>query len=270
MGLIARLVNFLKKPSLERKNIIKLRIKKFSAYFFYFGKVNLPFTFLAYQPDSYSTFNLHPEFRDLYKSFIANNKFNNAGDVTRLWSFILNIKQILSDNVTGDFAEIGVWRGNSASVLAWYASSVGRKVYLFDTFEGFDKRDLSGIDKNKQMAFADTSLSMVKDVLGKSQDSCFFVKGYFPSTITDEHKQNKYSVVSIDCDLYEPMKAGLDFFYPRMSKGGLFLLHDYSSNHWDGAKKAIDEFCSENHENIILMPDKSGSAFIRKSKSSPS
>ncbi len=51
-----------------------------------------------------------------------------------------------------------------------------------------------------------------------------------------------------------------------MSKGGLLLLHDYSSLYWNGSKKAIDEFCKVNREYVILMPDKSGSAFIRKSK----
>jgi O-methyltransferase len=60
------------------------------------------------------------------------------------------------------------------------------------------------------------------------------------------------------------MKAGLDFFYPRMPRGGLFLLHDYSSLCWPGAKQAVDEFCRATGENLLLMPDKSGSAFIRK------
>ena len=266
MKFLMKLIKFLNKPGLEKIKIIKLKVRMFSAYFFYFGKVNLPFTFLAYQPDSHSQFNLHEEFHKLYKSFISYNKFNNAGDVTRLWSFILNIKQILNEKIDGDFAEVGVWRGNSASVLAYYAASAGRKVYLFDTFEGFDSRDLSGIDNNKQMAFSDTSLSMVKKVIGEFEKSCVFIKGYFPSSVTEECKVSKYSVVSLDCDLCEPMKEGLEFFYPRMNNGGLFLLHDYSSNHWDGAKKAIDDFCAINNERVVLMPDKSGSAFIRKSR----
>jgi len=263
--MISRIIRLIKKPSAERNRLIKQKIRMLSTLPFYFGKVNLPFTFIAYQPDSYAYFNSHTEFHNLFKSFISHNKFNNAGDVPRLWSFILNIKQVLNENIPGDFAELGVWRGNTASVLAHYAASTNRKVYLFDTFEGFDTRDLEGIDKDKQMAFTDTSLAMVKEVIGISSDVCKFVKGYFPSTVSKEHKANIYSIVSIDCDLYEPMKAGLEVFYPLMSKGGLFLLHDYSSMFWDGAKKAIDEFCIKNGEYVILMPDKSGSAFIRKS-----
>jgi len=264
--MLNKIIRLIKKPSAERNRLIKLRIKMFSTLPFYFGKANLPFTFIAYQPDSQAHFNSHNEFYNLFKSFTLHNKFNNAGDVARLWSFILNIKQILSENIVGDFAELGVWRGNTASVLAYYAAGANRKVYLFDTFKGFDSRDLEGVDKDKQITFADTSLEMVKEVIGNPSDICNFVKGYFPSTVTDEHKATTYSIVSIDCDLYEPMKAGLEFFYPLMSKGGLLLLHDYSSLCWDGAKKAIDEFCAKNDEYPILMPDKSGSAFIRKSR----
>ena len=178
-----------------------------------------------------------------------------------MWSFILNIKQIISENIIGDFAELGVWKGNTAVVLAYYAKLYRRKVILFDTFEGFDKKDLAGIDANKHMAFNDTSIEVVKDLMGADEDVCEFVKGYFPETVLPSHKIRKYAVVSLDCDLYEPMKAGLNFFYPLMSSGGIFLLHDYSD--WDGAKKAINEFCAATNERVILIPDLSGSAFIR-------
>jgi hypothetical protein len=141
-----------------------------------------------------------------------------------------------------------------------------RKTWLFDTFEGFTKTDLTGIDAEKEMAFDNTSIATVKEVIGENDASCVFVKGFFPDTITDEHRSKQYAVVSLDCDLYAPTKAGLEFFYARMPKGGIFFLHDYSSLHWNGSKMAIDEFCRESGEYVILMPDKSGSAFFRKSK----
>lgn len=123
---------------------------------------------------------------------------------------------------------------------------------------------MGGVDKNKQMAFCDTSLQMVQSVMGPLTDVCVFAKGYFLSSVKNEHKTIVYSIVSIDCDLYEPIKAALNFFYGRMSKGGLFLLHDYLNLSWDGAKKAIDEFCAVQGVYLILLPDKSGSAFLIK------
>jgi hypothetical protein len=223
-------------------------------------------TFRGYLPDSYFVFSAHPEFDSLLKKFTANNKLNNGGDIVRLWAFILNCKQILAENVEGDFAELGVWRGNTAAVLAHFAAGTNRKLLLFDTFEGFKKEDLVGIDAKQTIAFENTSVQMVKDLIGQNDSACIYVKGFFPATLTAEHYARQYAVVSLDCDLYAPTKAGLNFFYSRMPKGAIFFIHDYSSLHWEGSKLAIDEFCKEQNEYVILMPDKSGSAFIRKSK----
>ena len=234
---------------------------------FILGKATFLKTYLTYHPDAYIQHNAHPEFKKLLKSFKSKNQINNIGDITRLWSFMLNIKQIIDEKIPGDFAELGVWRGNTAAVLAHYASLNNRKVFLFDTYEGFNHKDLQGIDEDKKMKFQDTSIDLVKKVIGDSASSCDFIAGYFPDSITDYHRTKKYAIVSLDCDLYEPMKAGLEFFYPLMPIGGLFLLHDYSSLYWAGAKKAIDDFCTKHKEYVILMPDKSGSAFIRKSQS---
>jgi hypothetical protein len=237
-----------------------------SAVPFCFGKSNFLNIFFSYHPDSQAYFKTHPEFKHLFKSFTARNRINNVGDMTRLWSYILNIKQILAENIEGDFAELGVWRGNTASILAYFAEKSSRKVFLFDTYEGFSKNDLAGFDNNKKLVFSDTSIELVKKIIGENSTSCAFIKGHFPSTITYEHTNRKYAIVSLDCDLYDPMKSGLNFFYPLMPKGALFILHDYSSQHWDGSKKAIDEFAQKSGEYVILMPDKSGSAFIRKTK----
>jgi len=221
----------------------------------------------SFQPDAFVRFQAHSEFFSLFERFIARNESNNAGDIPRLWALILNLKQILAQGIAGDFAELGVWKGNTASVLAHYAAQSDRKVVLFDTFDGFDRKDLVGKDATHNPAmFKDTSVSLVKEVIGENASVCEFIAGRFPEIIPDECRDRIYAAVSLDCDLYEPIKAGLDFFYPRMPRGGLLFLHDYSSGHWPGAKRAVDEFCARTGEFAILMPDKSGSAFVRKSQ----
>lgn len=231
---------------------------------FYFGKSSFFNIFISYHPDSYNYFSKHSEFNELKKNFIKNNKLNNSGDIVRLWSLILNVKQLLNDRIEGQFAELGVYRGNTASVLAYYAKLNNRKVYLFDTFKGFDEKDITGIDSEKKNIFNDTSIDIVKKIIGKNIDSCQFIEGYFPDSTEDFNNSIKYSFVSLDCDLYEPMKAGLNYFFPLLSTGGILFIHDYSSYFWEGAKIAVDEFCRENNLYPILLPDKSGSAVIRK------
>jgi hypothetical protein len=251
----------------ERRPFIRRILNYLAAGVFYLRPHFLNLA-LSYQPDSFSDFKTHSEFGALFRSFRSHNRLNNSGDIPRLWSLILNVEQIVEEKIAGDFAELGVWRGNTAAVLATFAAKDNRQVFLFDTFEGFVSQDIKGVDADKNVnEFRDTSIELVKTVIGKNSACCQFIKGRFPDSLSESHRAQRYSVVSIDCDLYEPMKAGLAFFYPRMSRGGIFFLHDYSSRHWAGAKLAVDEFCKESSEYIVLMPDKSGSAFLRKAQS---
>jgi hypothetical protein len=141
----------------------------------------------------------------------------------------LNISSVLKNKIDGDFAEVGVYKGNSSSVLIHYAKKSNRTVYLFDTFEGFDKKDLIGVDQNKKVEFQDNSLNNVKNFLGNENVS--YEVGYFPETFDNDRHNRKFAVLSFDVDLYEPMKNCLNLFYPLLSVGGIIFIHDYSSGH---------------------------------------
>jgi hypothetical protein len=218
--------------------------------------------YIAYRPDSDCIFNQHPEIVQLSEQWITDNLINNAGDLPRLYALLLNIKQVLNDGIGGDMAELGVYRGNSAALLAYYARIHRRRVLLFDTFQGFDRRDLVGGDESRPIEFDDTSLARVRDLVGKRDVR--FVQGRFPQSIAPDLFMSRFCLAHIDCDLYEPAKAALEFFYPRISPGGLLIVHDYGNPHWDGMKRAVDEYCCEIPEKPIIVGDKSGTAMIRK------
>jgi O-methyltransferase len=73
---------------------------------------------------------------------------------------------------------------------------------------------------------------------------------------------DRFATVHLDCDLYKPTAAGLAYFYPRFSVGGLLILRDYSSDHWSGCAQAIDAFLKDKPERPVLIPDKSGTDII--------
>src|SRR5438067_563391 len=118
--------------------------------------------YAAYHPDSAYIFGAHPERDRLYQRWVRGNRLNNGGDLVRLYALLLNLKRLELDAVDGDFAELGVWRGNSASVLAHFAERGKRRLFLLDTFAGFDQRDIKDVDAERGGLFADTSVDFVR------------------------------------------------------------------------------------------------------------
>jgi hypothetical protein len=186
------------------------------------------------------------------------------GDAARFFFFCLVLDQLDKEGLAGDLAELGVYKGYTATLLATISRRLGKTAYLFDTFEGFHPSDLRGIDAGKGDQFRDTSVEAVKALVG--EDSVQYVKGFFPESTGQICGDITYCLVHIDCDLYAPALSALQYFYPRMIPGGFIIIHDYSSLGWSGAERAVDEFFADKVESIIPLPDSAGSAIVRKAK----
>lgn len=223
------------------------------------------FAYLSYVPDSIREYSALPEYDRLLDWWTHDNRRRNSGDIPRLLFLVQNARLVLDEEVVGEFAEVGVYKGNSSKVLKYVLQQggPGRRLYLFDTFGGFDARDLAGVDAGVTPQFADVSLESVQRFVG-DDSICDYRPGYFPESATGIDPDARFALVHLDCDLYEPMRAGLLFFYPRLSLGALVILHDYSSGHWPGTTRAVDEFLLDKPERLLLLPDKSGTAFFRK------
>ncbi len=188
----------------------------------------------------------------------------NRGDMARFYFFCVVLDQLAKEALPGDILELGVYRGATASMLATMARRLGRTAWLLDTFEGFSQGDLTGIDSNKPMVFEDTSLDRVRSVVG--EENVRFIKGYFPETAVQLPPDGSYCLVHIDCDLYAPTRAALEYFYPRVVPGGFIIVHDYSSLHWNGAESAVDQFFAGKAEAVVPLPDGAGSVVVRKAR----
>jgi len=227
-----------------------------------------PNLYISYVPDRFSEKYCeyiklgNIAFKENLRKYLERNEERNAGDLTRYYFLTLACDQIIKDRVPGHLAELGVYKGNTAFLLAQTARRMQRITYLFDTFEGFSPSDLSGIDADKKMEFGDTSLESVKALVGETNVT--FVKGHFPESVSVVAPQVSFCLVHIDCDLYAPCRAALEYFYPRLNPGGFLIMHDYSSMYWNGVAKAVDDFFADKVERLIPIPDKSGSVAVRK------
>lgn len=146
--------------------------------------------------------------------------------------------------ISGDIAEVGVYQGGSAMLIC---EAKGEKhLHLFDTFEGIPS--IQKIDKFREGQFA-SQLDDTQNYL-KDEMNVHFYKGIFPDT-AGPIEGNYFSFVHLDVDTYESTKGCIEFFYPRMNKGGVIISHDYIPA--KGVRKAFDEFFADKPEPIIEM-----------------
>lgn len=188
----------------------------------------------------------------------------NYPDKVRFFNFWFQIERLKKEKIEGAYAELGVYKGDSANLI--HLMDESRKFYLFDTFEGFTQKDLQG-ETGKAATytiknFADTSIEKVRERLNDKQ--FVFCQGYFPET-TEGFENEKFALVNMDVDLYNPTKAGLEFFYPRLASGGVIIIHDYNPD-WPGIMKAVNDFSKTIPEPLVILPDQDSSVMIFKSK----
>ena len=165
-------------------------------------------------------------------------------------------------------AEVGVYRAEFARLIN--IAFPTRRLYLFDTFAGFDTSDVREDEDKGNIAvnpinrglFSDTSVELV---LGKmaNRGNCVVMPGVFPQSAAGCAEPN-FSFVSLDCDLYRPIYEGLRYFYPKLSSGGYIFVHDYNNSTYKGAKQAVRQFALEAGISYFPLSDACGSAVIAK------
>lgn len=186
-------------------------------------------------------------------------------DFVREQFLFLMAQEIKRKGVSGNVAELGVFRGDFTVMLR--AAFPYSRLYLFDTFCGFDERDLQKDDAvgnkvNEGQKFKDTSQELVLSRLGKYPGDCVVKTGIFPESfdLWDE----TFCFVSVDLNLRIPVEKSLSLFYPRLNEGGVLLISDYNAPFYEGTREAVIHFCESNHSKMLPLPDLYGSAVIIK------
>jgi hypothetical protein len=169
--------------------------------------------------------------------------------------------------IEGSVAECGVFQGEAlfgvTNLLRQRNCNV--RVFGMDSFEGFPEPhkedhlpDGSLHPGALKGHFNDTSYEAVS---GRAQALGFdsqikFYKGFFENTLHNL-KDEKFSLVHLDCDLYQSYKECLNFFYDKVLPGGYIVFDEYSFSKdvYPGAQKAIDEFMADKPEKIQSFPE---------------
>lgn len=172
-------------------------------------------------------------------------------------------RQVYYNQVSGAIAEVGVYKGDFAKYMSRFMPE--RKLYLFDTFEGFHEKDITQQEElytqdfRERVTFKDTSVEIALRNIGLQVDT-EIRKGYFPETAVGLEGE-KFAFVSLDTDLYKPTLAGLEFFWPKMNPGGFIFIHDFGLK---GVEQAVMEYCAKERIGFVRLPDYCHSVVLAK------
>ncbi|HUQ19464.1 MAG TPA: TylF/MycF/NovP-related O-methyltransferase [Gemmatimonadaceae bacterium] len=155
--------------------------------------------------------------------------------------------------VKGSIIECGVFRG--FGVMTWAKLSamlepenLTRRIYGFDTFEGFPTigdKDRSGFASPEVGELRASSHAELLQLIAEYDRDRFL--GHLPKVeliagditktapeFIESHPHVVVSLLFIDCDLYEPTRAALKAFLPRMPKGAIVAFDELDNPIWPG------------------------------------
>lgn len=152
-------------------------------------------------------------------------------------------------------AEGGCYQGDFAKEIN--RCFPDKKLYLFDTFAGLDERDTKTEHAEGFSIFEKSHLSRTSAELVMQKmyfpEKVEIRAGYFPETVKGLENE-KFFFVNLDFDMYAPTLAGLQFFYERLVKSGVILIHDYYNPGYKGIKAAVDDYEKANKIKLCRLP----------------
>ncbi len=177
-------------------------------------------------------------------------------DYVRYATAELLCREVEARGLTGGIAEVGVYQGWWARVVNYHLPD--RTIYLFDTFKGFDSRDLEGQASAGLSTDAPYEVGEVDPEEALSglvhREKAVIRAGWFPAT-AEGLEDETFCLVDIDTGLYEPTLAGLRWFYPRLVPGGFLTVVDYNNAHTVGVRPAVEAFVAESGADFSVVPD---------------
>ena len=210
-----------------------------------------------------------PDFDQATRELIEYAQPYTMTSMERLFALRRSVEYIAQYGIPGDIVECGVWKGGSMMAVARTLIELGvtdRMLYLFDTFEGMPSptavdKEFSGraafdvlrrADKKTSKVWGCCPLDEVRRVMrstGYADDKVVFVKGKVEETVPN-CAPKEIAILRLDTDWYESTYHELKHLYPRLSVGGVLIIDDYG--HWEGAKRAVDEYIAEENLRLLL------------------
>lgn len=199
-------------------------------------------------------------------SYKAASDAYSAGAITlaQKRAISMGLAQVVLDRVEGATCEFGVFTGHTSTflhnMLNKLHASDSNPLHLFDSFEG-----LPDCDKTKDLGMCGPG----EMAIGQDAVRATFLQGHLPvppmhkgyfSDIPDSEFPDQIAFAFIDGDLYPSMFTALQRVWPRLSVGGIVMLHDYAWEGYPGTELAAHDFLKDKAEKVQMVGTEHGVA----------
>jgi len=179
---------------------------------------------------------------------------------------------INSENILGDIAETGVWRGGSTIFMKGCMEAWGmrdRVLWVADSFEGLPVPTLPQ-DEGHDFSIAKVpilavSLDDVQENFRRYDlldERVKFIKGWFRDTLHVAPIQ-RLALLRLDGDLYESTRDSLRALYAKVAPGGFIIVDDF--NDFEPCRRAVLEFREQHNIGDPMEQIDWSASFWRKS-----
>jgi hypothetical protein len=160
----------------------------------------------------------------------------------------IGVEYVYGARVEGEIAEFGTMSGRTAQIIARAMSKYGRRkanqkqLHLFDSFQGLPKAE-SEIDKHAPDVKSGIWAEGTCDGISKEQllrlcarslpkDKIAIYAGWFKDTLPQVPHNTKFSMLHLDCDLYQSTYEVLNYCFANrvIQEGTVLFFHDWNAN----------------------------------------
>lgn len=208
-----------------------------------------------------------PEIKDAVRQ-VRRHTMTSFERLATLWQ---QVRYLDRHTVRGALVECGTWRGGAVGMMALAHIRSGgqptRHLHLFDSFEGMPEPTAADGPRASRYSRGRTSgalegigaceaplednRALLEDRIGYPSGLLAYHVGWFQDTVPASAAAiGPIALLRLDGDWYESTAVCLTHLYPLVVAGGVVVVDDYG--HWEGCRKAVDEFLADHDEPILL------------------
>lgn len=181
---------------------------------------------------------------------------------------LTELEQTLQNETDGQIVELGCYVGTTSLFLSRFIQGTGRKLYVYDSFEGLpekSRQDQSPV--GEQFKAGELSISK-REFVGQFKKAGLALPVVTKCWFKDLSPVQMPAAIAfayLDGDYYESIRDSLRLVWPHLTEGAVVVIDDYVNEALPGAARAVDEWLLSHPAKLRIQSSLAILSGIRKS-----